>query len=213
MENPLLKEQFKDQADILVNVRLAATALGATEMDRPEWTTVAPNGEVYCTLTNNHQRKVANAANPQAPNLNGHIIRWRDEDDHLGTTFSWDIFLMSDQYYAREESFASPDGLWADPYGRLFVMTDGDQRDKHYNQLLVADTNTGEIRRLLTGVPGCEVTGIASTPDQKTLFVNIQHPGNGDPKLTNFPAEVDGKTVPRDCTLAIRRRDGGIVGS
>jgi secreted PhoX family phosphatase len=213
MENPLLKEQFKDQADILVNVRLAATALGATEMDRPEWTTVAPNGEVYCTLTNNHQRKVANAANPQAPNPNGHIIRWRDEDDHLGTTFSWDIFLMSDQYYAREESFASPDGLWADPYGRLFVMTDGDQRDKHYNQLLVADTNTGEIRRLLTGVPGCEVTGIASTPDQKTLFVNIQHPGNGDPKLTNFPAEVDGKTVPRDCTLAIRRRDGGIVGS
>ena len=93
------------------------------------------------------------------------------------------------------------------------MMTDGDQRDERCNQLLVADTKTGEIRRLLTGVSGCEITGITSTPDRRTLFANIQHPGNGDPTLTNFPAEFDGKTVPRDCTLVIRRRDGGIVGS
>tara|TARA_R110002073_G_scaffold63490_3_gene158983 strand:- start:7270 stop:8985 length:1716 start_codon:yes stop_codon:yes gene_type:complete len=213
MDNPALKDKFKDQADILINTRLAATAVGATDMDRPEWTTVAPNGEVYCTLTNNHMRTVPNAANPQAPNPNGHIIRWKDSDDFLGTTFSWDIFLMSDQHYDKENSFGSPDGLWADPDGRLFVMTDGDQRDKHNNQLLVVDINSGEIRRLLTGVPGCEVTGIATTPDRTTLFANIQHPGKGDPKVTNFPAEFDQKTIPRDCTLVIRRKDGGIVGS
>ncbi|MFT7090995.1 MAG: secreted PhoX family phosphatase [Candidatus Azotimanducaceae bacterium] len=210
--NPKLKD-FKDQADILINTRLAATALGATDMDRPEWTTVAPNGDVYCTLTNNHQRKVANPANPQAPNPNGHIIRWRDSDDFLGTTFTWEIFLISDKYYAGENSFGSPDGLWADPDGRLFIMTDGDQRDGHSNQLLVNDINTGEIRRLLSGVAGCELTGITATPDRTTLFVNVQHPGNGDPKVTNFPAEFDQQTIPRDCTLAIRRRDGGVVGS
>ncbi|MFT4676412.1 MAG: secreted PhoX family phosphatase [Candidatus Azotimanducaceae bacterium] len=211
-DNPKLAA-FKDQADILINTRLAATALGATDMDRPEWTTVAPNGDVYCTLTNNVQRTVPNAANPQAPNPNGHIIRWRDNDDFVGTTFSWEIFLISDKHYAKEESFGSPDGLWADPDGRLFLMTDGPQRAKHNNQLLVADTNTGEVRRLLTGVAGCEITGITTTPDRTTLFANFQHPGNGDPKLTNFPAEFDEKTIPRDCTLAIRRRDGGIVGS
>jgi secreted PhoX family phosphatase len=213
MDNPALNQLFADQADILVNTRLAASALGATDMDRPEWTTVGPNGDVYCTLTNNHERTTPNAANPQAPNPNGHIIRWRDSNDHLGDTFSWDIFLISDQYYDKEASFASPDGMWADPDGRLFIMTDGNQRDKHHNQMLVADTNTGEVKRLLTGVPGCEVTGITTTPDRRTLFANIQHPGNGDPKLTNFPAEFDQQTIPRDCTLVIRRKDGGIVGS
>jgi secreted PhoX family phosphatase len=95
----------------------------------------------------------------------------------------------------------------------LFIATDGDQREGLNNQLLVADTTTGELRRLLTGVPDCEITGFATTPDQRTMFVNIQHPGKGNPSRTNFPNPVDGTTVPRDCTLAIRRKDGGVVGS
>ena len=77
----------------------------------------------------------------------------------------------------------------------------------------MVDTNTGEIRRLLTGVPGCEITGIAVTPDQRTMFVNVQHPGGGDPSITNFPHAFDGVSVPRDCTLAIWRKNGGVVGS
>ena len=86
---------------------------------------------------------------------------------------------MSDDHFDSEHSFASPDGRMADPDGRLFIRTDGNQRDKANNQLLVADTNTGEVRRLLSGVGGCEVTGITNTPDRRTLFVNLQHPGNG----------------------------------
>ena len=82
-----------------------------------------------------------------------------------------------------------------------------------HNQLLVVDTNTKEIRRLLTGVSGDEVTGITVTPDRRTMFVNLQHPGNGDPSLTNFPAPQDGVTIPRDCTLILTRKDGGIIGS
>lgn len=213
IDNPKLKGKFKDQADILVHARLAATEVGATDMDRPEWTTVGPDGDVYCTLTNNHERKVANAANPQAPNPNGHIMRWRDNDNHVGTTFEWDIFLMSDNHYDEEHSFASPDGLWADPDGRLFVLTDGKQRDEMNDQMLVADTRTGEVRRLMTGVKGCEVTGVTATPDRRTLFVNIQHPGNGDPSLTNFPESFNQQTIPRDATLVLRRKDGGVVGS
>ena len=211
VRQPLLSRHFASQADVLVNTRLAATLLGATPMDRPEWMTEGSNRFIYCSLTNNSRRKTPDAANPQAPNLHGHIIRFREEEN--GKKFVWEIFISGIDHYESESSFSSPDGLWADSDGRLFIQTDGDQRDGLNNQLIVADTNTGETRRLLTGVPGCEITGIAVTPDQRTMFVNIQHPGRGDPAITNFPHRLDGVTVPRDCTLAIRRKNGGIVGS
>ncbi len=212
IENPALAERFSSQAEVLVYTRLAADILGATPMDRPEWTTVAPNQDVYCTLTNNSRRTEADAANPLAPNADGHIIRWRDTAFHTGLRFTWDIFVIAETTHGTEQSFSDPDGLWADPDGRLFIQTDGGQTDGLNNQLLVADTVTGELRRLLTGVTGDEVTGITTTPDRRTLFVNLQHPGNGDPTATTFPAN-DEVSVPRDATLVIRRKDGGIIGS
>jgi secreted PhoX family phosphatase len=66
---------------------------------------------------------------------------------------------------------------------------------------------------LFTGVTADEITGIAVTPDRRTMFVNIQHPGNGNPALTNFPAPPDGVTIPRDATCVITRKDGGVIGS
>lgn len=79
--------------------------------------------------------------------------------------------------------------------------------------MLVADTRDGELKRLFTGVTRDEITGIAVTPDRRTMFINTQHPGNGDPSLTNFPAPLDGVTIPRDSTFVITRKNGGIVGS
>ena len=213
LDNPDLAQRFRSQAKLLTHARIAGDIVGATPMDRPEWTTVAPNGDVYCTLTNNSKRKTPDAANPMAPNADGHIIRWRDSDEHVGQTFRWDIFLIAKNTHDSERSFSDPDGLWADPDGRLFIQTDGKQKAGLNNQLLVADTRTGDIRRLFTGVAKDEITGIAVTPDRRTLFINSQHPGNGDPSVTNFPAPQDGVTVPRDCVFAIRRKNGGIVGS
>lgn len=212
IDNPALAARFADQAEVLTYARIAADLLGATPMDRPEWTTVAPNGDVYCTLTNNSRRTEPNAANPQAPNPDGHIIRWHDTKRHTGLTFQWDIFLLSQDTHGTEDTFSSPDGIWADPDGRLFIQTDGGQKDGLNNQMLVADTLTGELKRLFTGVTSDEVTGITVTPNRKTLFVNLQHPGNGDPALTNFPAQ-DGVSVPRDATIVITRKDGGVIGS
>jgi len=212
-DNPVLAAKFKNQGEVLTYTRLAADALGATPMDRPEWATVAPNGEVYCTLTNNSGREVADAANPRAPNRDGHIIKWLDNDQHTGTRFVWDIFLFAEDTHGTEETFSDPDGLWADPDGRLFIQTDGGQKDGLNNQMVVADTRTGELRRLFTGVTSDEITGIAVTPDRRTLFINTQHPGNGDPMRTNFPAPQGSGKVPRDTTFVITRKDGGIVGS
>lgn len=200
IENPLLAAEFNDQAEVLIHARRAADLVGATPHSRPEWTAVGPDQQVYCSLTAGHGA--------------GSILRWRDNDHHIGTRFEWDIFLIATDTYETEEAFNAPDGLWADPDGRLFIQTDGRGQPSGLNdQMLVADTATGEIKRLFEGTPGCEVTGIAVTPDRRTMFINVQHPGDGNPAVSNFPYPQDGITIPRDATIAIRRKDGGIIGS
>ena len=213
IDHPDLAARFNDQAELLTYARIAADIVGATPMDRPEWTTVAPNGDVYCTLTNNSGRTETGPGSPLAPNPDGHIIKWRDSHDHIGTRFEWDIFVIAADTHGTEDTFSDPDGLWADPDGRLFIQTDGGQRDGLNNQMLVADTRTGELRRLFTGVLADEITGIAVTPCRRTMFINTQHPGNGDPAATNFPAPQGSGKIPRDCTFVITRKDGGIIGS
>ncbi|MBD2326450.1 PhoX family phosphatase [Alkalinema sp. FACHB-956] len=218
INNPKLKARFKTQAEVLTYARIAGDLLGATKMDRPEWISTAPNGDVYCTLTNNSRRTAAQVdkANPLGPNPDGHIIKWRDADNHVGLTFKWDIYVLSQDTHGTtdERTFSSPDGLWADPDGRLFIQTDGGQKKGLNDQMLVADPNNNQIiRRLFTGVTDCEVTGLAVTPDRRTMFVNLQHPGDGDPTKTNFPAAQGSGKVPRDATIVITRKDGGIIGS
>jgi secreted PhoX family phosphatase len=125
------------------------------------------------------------------------------------------------------DTFGAPDGLWFDPAGNLWVQTDistsalgkGDYANIATNMMLVADTESGELKRFLTGPLGCEVTGAAMTPDRKTMFVNIQHPGEspserGDPSkpkaVSSFPDGDKGER-PRSATIAITREDGGVI--
>jgi hypothetical protein len=213
LNNPAIAAEFSDMGEMLVNTRIAADLAGATPMDRPEWSSVAADGRVYMAMTNNSRRTEPNAANPRAPNADGHIIRWTEVHGHSGEKFEWDIYLYAEDTHGTEQSFADPDGLWADPDGRLFIQTDGGQKDGLNNQMVVADPENGEIKRLFTGVPDCEITGITVTPDRRTMFINVQHPGNGDPVTSNWPAPKDGVTIPRDATVVIRRKDGGIIGS
>lgn len=202
---------------ILVHTRLAADILQATKMDRPEWITVGQHEEVFCTLTNNrnpvgHPDRPANLAN----NSDGHIVKWVDSEQHTGTSFTWDFFaIATDVQDGDGQMFGSPDGIWADGRGRIFVETDGSQPGGNNDQLLVANQKTAEFKRLMTGVKGGEVTGVAVTRDQRVMLANIQHPGNGDPAVTNFPEQPTGASgpVPRDATIVIVRKDGGIVGS
>jgi secreted PhoX family phosphatase len=221
--NPALAGWTLDR--ILVHTRLAADAAGATKMDRPEWITEGADGQMYCTLTNNTRRGVGtnpgvDAANPIVNNTYGHIIRWRDSERNTGSTFTWDIFLIAkDVADGGGQMFGSPDGLWADPDGRVFIQTDGDQPGGNNDQMLVADSATKEIRRLFTGVKSCEVTGVAVTPDRRTMFVNLQHPGDGNPANSNFPVGGPGVAadpagpIPRDATIVITRIDGKVIGS
>ncbi len=242
-QNGLTPENgFADLADILVNTRLAADQAGATKMDRPEWGTVDPaTGEVYFTLTNNTRRTMAEVdpVNPRAENAFGQIVRWRYADsDHTATRFEWELFviagtapqsaLFTGQSLGDDNIFACPDGIWCDQNSRLWIQTDmgdigpaedGPLAPFGMNQMLAADPATGEIRRFLTGPWGQEITGVITTPDGATMFVNVQHPGGHataeDFAVGNFGSgfpDYDG-TVPRSATLVVTREDGGVVGA
>ena len=217
---------FADQGEVLVKTRLAADALGATPMDRPEWTSVDPNsGTVYLTLTNNSGRTTPNGPNPRPANRSGQVLRWlEDGGDHAATTFRWDLFLVAGNgrgtgdgsTIRQEDAFGSPDGLWIDPDSRVWIQTDGTQPAGANDQMLAADpfvtdeAGEPEIRRFLTGVRGCEVTGVITTPDQRTMFVNLQHPGDGGEN--GWPSN-DQFATPRSSTVVITKNDGGVIGS
>lgn len=234
---------FSSQAEVVVQARAAADHVGATKMDRPEWIAIHPTTkEVYCALTNNSNRgtdkgPAVDAANPRARNVYGHIIRWREAGgDPTATQFQWDVFVLcgdptmaeaDKQGTIKGDMFGSPDGLWFDARGVLWIQTDvstsvlnkGDYVRMGNNQMLAADPTTGEIRRFLTGPHGCEVTGVVTTPDGTSMFVNIQHPGEtaserSDPNApTAVSAWPDGRGRPRSATVVIRKTDGGIIGT
>jgi secreted PhoX family phosphatase len=218
--NRLLRNRFSSDAELLVNARLAADIVGATPMDRPEWTTIGLDNTVFWTLTNNSQRETPNAANREAPNNDGHIIRTREFNNPEDVVFAWDFFILASDTRETEGVFTDPDAAYVDLEGRLFIGTDGGQPDGLQDQLTVFDTTAfvppGQNptpNRLFVGVNSDEITGWANTPDFRTAMINMQHPGDGDPSATNFPAPTDGVTVPRDCTIVITRKDGGVVGS
>jgi secreted PhoX family phosphatase len=214
-------------------------------MDRPEWIAVHPlTGEAYCALSFNESRGQAgrpgpDPANPRADNVYGHVIRWRERGgDPTATRFEWDVFILCGDPASADPArrgdikgdvFGSPDGLWVDGRGVLWIQTDvstrllhkGDYAGMGNNQMLAADPVTREVRRFLTGPRGCEITGATGTPDGRTLFVNIQHPGETPSERSNpaapkaVSAWPDGPSGgrPRSATVVIRRADGGVIGA
>jgi secreted PhoX family phosphatase len=280
---------FADHGDICVNTRLAADAVGATKMDRPEWCGTHPTtGEIYFTLTNNSNRRVTassssqsavDAANPrtysdtkgtataQQGNVNGHILRIKEGSGHAAAlAFTWDIYIFGAEAGAStslvnlssltaDQDFSSPDGLWFSPKtGICWIQTDdgaytdvtncmmlaavpgtvgdGSKRTLDYGSTSV-DTYVGKaptadtLKRFLVGPIASEITGLCETPDGKSLFVNIQHPGEntlqadiGDPSkfTSHWPGNAGygaggANARPRSATIVITKNDGGVIGS
>lgn len=277
---------FTDAGEIAIHTRLAADAVGATKMDRPEWNAVNPaNGEIYFTLTNNSNRSIdptssqylPDAANPRAytdmkgssaqrGNPNGHLVRLKEGASV--TAFAWDVYLFgaesgADQSLVNisaltaDQDFSSPDGLvFSKATGICWIQTDDGAYTDVTNCMMMAavpgsvgdggkktlsytradgsklnlDTYVGKaatpdtLKRFLVGPKGCEITGMAETPDGKAIFVNIQHPGEStkmadvaDPTKyqSQWPANAGygaGKR-PRSATIVITKADGGVIGT
>ncbi len=280
---------FANEADVRIHCRLAADAVGATKMDRPEWCSTHPGtGDVYFTLTNNSNRRLAasgaqsvvDAANPrsyndirgaattQQGNVNGHILRLKDGAGNAAATrFTWDVYLFGAESGASpvfvnlsgltsEQDFSSPDGLWfSAKTGICWIQTDDGAYTDSSNCMMLAGipgavgdggakmlvysatqsvtTYVGKaptadtLKRFLVGPVASEITGICETPDGRTLFVNIQHPGENtaqadlaDPSkyTSHWPGNAGygaggALARPRSATIVITRNDGGVVGA
>jgi uncharacterized protein len=167
MNNPAIAQykafEFQSNADVAIFTRLAADAVGATKMDRPEWGGVNPrNGEIYFSLTNNSKRTAdtTDAANPryytdkkgskeQKGNVNGHIMRMA-QTQPADTRFQWDIFLFASEAGADrssvnlsnltdENDLSSPDGLvFSKATGICWIETDDGAYTDVSNCMLLA---------------------------------------------------------------------------
>ncbi|MEM9401343.1 MAG: PhoX family phosphatase [Pseudomonadota bacterium] len=221
---------FDSQADVLIETRRAADLLGATPMDRPEDVEPDPRtGSVWVMLTNNHRRTAeqVNAANPRAKNAYGHILQIVEPDgDFTAVRSRWDIMVRCgdpndpsvDAAWNENTSnngwFGSPDNCAVDPSGRLWVATDGNEDTGAADGVWAMETEgdrRGTGKAFFRAPVGAEVCGPRFTPDGKSLFVAVQHPGDGggatfeNPK-TRWPDFADG--MPPRPSVVVIRRDG-----
>ena len=175
-----------------------------------------------------------NSANPRGKNLWGHIIELTESNnDHTATTFSWEVLLMggestpesvyqsktceADKTVQHLTAIGSPDSIGFDMVGNLWIVTDGPQPANHNNGCFVCPTvghQRGVVKQFMSAPVGAEVCGCVFTPDNETLFLSIQHPGE-DGSLSNLTSHWPdgGNAVPRSTVIAVRKENGGLIGS
>jgi hypothetical protein len=237
------KNGFKSQADVLIKTRIAGDLVGATKMDRPEDMELNPvNKKVYLALTNNTQRGAEgkpgpDAANPRAPNRAGHIIELtEDGDDPAATKFEWEIFLLcgdpakedaakpeTETYFAgydktKVSPIGAPDNVAFDNAGNLWIATDGQPSAIKYNDALhmvpTAGSERGHVQQFFSSTTGSEVCGPEFTPDNKTLFLAVQHPGEGglfEMPTTRWP-DNNRNLPPRPSVIVVTHKQGKVIG-
>ncbi|TQV77736.1 PhoX family protein [Denitrobaculum tricleocarpae] len=247
-EGPLTAANgFADQGDVLIETRRAADLLGATPMDRPE--DVEPNAKtnkVYVMCTNNSKRKEeqVNVANPRPANTFGHIIELSPPDgDHASESYAWDILVKCGDPSVAEVGaqwnpatsengwFGSPDNCAVDHMGRLWISTD---QGSNWSKSGTADgiwamETEGELRgtgKMFFRVPvGAEMCGPRFAPDDKSLFLAVQHPATDGTKdypgfeknstfeepATRWPDFKEG-VPPRPSVVVVTKQDGGVIG-
>jgi uncharacterized protein len=241
-EGPLTAANgFDSQADVLIETRRAADLLKATPMDRPEDIETNPvTGRTFALLTNNSARKpeAVDKANPRANNLYGQIIELIPPGearaaDHTALEHRWEMFLVAgplDQggrYGPRLSAagwLACPDNIAFDNEGRIWITSDQGEAQSKFgigDGVWAADT-TGPARattRFFYRTPtGAEMCGPCFTPDNRTLFVAVQHPASDDPgstfdkPSTRWP-DFSERMPPRPSVIAIVKNDGRRIGT
>jgi secreted PhoX family phosphatase len=224
----------------MIETRHAADLLGATPMDRPEDVETNPvTGRTYVICTNNIARKPEqiDAANPRAGNRHGQIIelippRVNGKADHAAGTYRWAFFLLGGdpanpkdkaKYLAEVSAngwLSNPDNCTFDSRGRIWIATDGQPMSGMADSVYAADTTgpgRGLTRCFFNAPRGAEICGPSFTPDNRTLFLAIQHPGADKGSTfaapsTRWPDFAEGMP-PRPSVVAITKDDGGEIGT
>jgi uncharacterized protein len=235
-QGPLTSEKgFTSQGDVLLKTRQAADALGATKMDRPEDVEMNPvNKKIYVLCTNNTNRGTdkrpgTDAANPRARNATGHIIEIiEDGNNPTATRFRWEMFLLAgtpddpSTYFAgfdksQVSAIGAVDNIVFDRMGNAWVASDGAARAIKLNDGLFAipteGTQRGKVTQFFSTVAGSEVCGPEFTPDERTLFLAIQHPGEGGTFEKPISTWPDRQGLPRPSVITIEAYDSRQIGS
>jgi uncharacterized protein len=226
-EGPLTAANgFASQAEVLINTRGAGDVVGATKMDRPEDIQRNPvTGRVYVNLTNNTERTAPDPGNPRVPNPYGHVLELREDGDDAGaTSFRWRIFLLCGDpadpstYFAgypkdRVSPIGSPDNMTFDNEGNIWLATDGAQPTGGNNGLFATPTKgseRGHVQLFATVPVGAETCGPLLTRDNRSLFIAVQHPGEGgtvEEPISHWPD--GGDSLPRPAVTSIWRSAEG----
>lgn len=203
---PVLKEQFKDQTEVLIRTREAAKILGATELNRPEDIEIDPiTGSVFVSLTNNTDKE----------DYHGSILKIEEtEGKYDALTFKSSTFRAGGE----ENGFSCPDNLAFDMAGNLWFTSDmsGSKMNREDGPFMTFKNNSlfviprygkeeGKIIRIISAPTDAELTGPWFSPDGKTLFLSVQHPGEQTTDLDN-PTSVwprDGDGIPKPAVVAI----------
>jgi secreted PhoX family phosphatase len=216
-----LGQVYASPGAVLVDAFRAANAAGATPTGRPEDLEVDPvSGAVYVAFTG-HVSEV----DPIFATRLGELWRIDEEgDDAEATAFRWRRFVSSGGVPG-QGGFAQPDNLMFDSARNLWMCTDISPRGLNNpdlpegayanNALFVVPTvgpAAGRPRQFASAPCEAELTGPSLTPDERTLFLSIQHPGErhgirgvdgvAAPRGSNWPSTVAG-TPPRPGVVAI----------
>lgn len=199
-----LKSKFKSQAEVLVHCDKAAKLVGGTPCNRPEDIEINPSdNSVFIAFTNNYIKS----------DNHGSIIRLMEKDNNPESTeFEWEVFLTG----GVSTGFSCPDNLTFDSKGNLWVLSDisvsrmnkKDHKPFKNNAMFMIPTsgiNKGKVFQFASGPRGSEMCGGNFTPDESTMFLSIQHPGE-DSKDTDNPTSRwpdYGKELPKPAVIAI----------
>ncbi|WP_298614279.1 PhoX family phosphatase [uncultured Thermosynechococcus sp.] len=231
--NPALPDVFQaDPGLCLINSRGAADALGATKMDRPEdveWNPITKT--IWVALTYNERRTAGDRANPRTENVMGHVLEMAEAGGNpTALRFQWQIPLLCGEPGAAASNrqlllygqavdktvpaISAPDNFAFDMRGNVWIATDGNpspSRLEKNDGVYVLNPFRREFKMFLSGVPGCEVCGPEFTPDNRTFFCAIQHPGEGAKSTADLPTRWpygDSVVIPRPAVIAVWRQDG-----
>ena len=204
-KTPGFQKHFISQTDMLIQTRKAAQLVGGTPQNRPEGIAIDPlTGAVYVSLTNNAKRK----------DYFGSILKIVEKDNNpLSLEFTAHTFIAGGE----KDGFACPDNIAFDHLGNLWMTTDmsaskmnkpGEYEPYKNNGLFfipTRGTDAGKAFQVASGPIGSELTGPSFSPDGRTLFLSVQHPGEGSKDINALSSHWPdgGSSLPRSSVVGI----------
>ena len=203
---PILQSKFKDQTEVLIRAREASKLLGATALNRPEDIEIDPiTGNIFVSLTNNKSKN----------DFHGSILKIEETNGAFNAlTFKASTYIAGGE----KNGFSCPDNLAFDLSGNLWITSDisGSDMNREGNPYLPFKNNSlfviprygedsGKVIRVASATKDAELTGPWFSPDGKTLFLSVQHPGEQTQDKNNPTSTwpFDNEGIPKPAVVAI----------